>query len=81
MKTYIIVKVYDNNASSNQCAFSSKAKAQKWLDRELDSFVECGYTCERYVRLGGGVEHSLYKDGVRKHVFYIDEFEVNNEDF
>lgn len=76
MKVHIINKVYDNGVSSIQTVFSSRKKAQTWLETEIESYCDCEYTCKVTSRVYFGDEYELYKDGVRKYVYYIISKEV-----
>lgn len=80
MKAHIITKTYDNNATVIDRVFSSRVKAEKWLEKNIETYIADGYQCFWFLRCipRRGYERAfeILKDGVRKYIYRIESVEM-----
>ena len=81
MNVYLLKRVYSNGASIIDCVFSSKKKANDYLDRYLESVEKDGWTVVNFVDLNHH-NWSGYKitppsgNAVNAECFFIQQEEV-----
>ena len=76
MKVHIITKTYDNNSTVVDRVFSSRVKAENWLEKDVETYIADGYTHKWYLGRGYEKHHEILKDGVRKYIYRIESVEV-----
>ena len=76
MKAHIITKTYDNNSTVVDRVFSSKKKAEKWLEKDLETYRLDGYTTQWMLGRGYLEQWEVFKNGNRKYIYRIESVEV-----